>query len=122
MSRERAGCGCSLSHYFTSSTCLPAGGFPWKATPRYEFLFNAANLSDLSSTTQVLNSVRLNRNLFGAMLTTLKWANAAGLVKSQAQFEDVYGLDSEVSSILRSNVTLLHERMIRSCLRWCRDP
>jgi hypothetical protein len=28
----------------------------------------------------------------------IKWAHAAGLVRSEAQFEDVYGLDSEVSS------------------------
>jgi len=32
------------------------------------------------------------------------WANAAGLVKSQAQFEDVYGLDSELLAMVSGPV------------------
>ena len=38
--------------------------------------------------------------------TTIKWAHAAGLGKSEAQFEDVYGLDSEVGFRSTSNAAL----------------
>ena len=33
---------------------------------------------------------------FTRKLILRQWANAAGLVASEAQFEDIYGLDTEV--------------------------